>query len=146
MDHDQRIELTLVGRTYMMFMYVIASVFILLVLGAVLNATNEDPDETVNLYLALAIWLTFITAGIVYEYHRESFKRIGLKRRSVKILLPLVFLLIIGPPIIYVSSIVESALIKLVFSIILVLVGFVMWRAGFMFIREKRKSYLEKEF
>ncbi|MCK4445177.1 MAG: hypothetical protein KAW09_11575 [Thermoplasmata archaeon] len=146
MDYDRQIELTLVGRTYMMFMYVISTVFILLVLGAMLNSTNEDPDEAVNLYLALALWLTFVAAGIIYEYHRESFKRLGLRKRSVKILLPLVFLLIIGPPIILVSDVVESALVKMVFSIILVLVGFMMWRAGSMLIREKRKSYLEREF
>lgn len=146
MNDDRQLELTLVGRTYMMFVYVISTVFVLLVLGAVLNATNDHPDKTVNLYLALGMWLCFVSGGIVYEYHRESFKRIGLRRRSVKIFLPLVLLLMIGLPVIVVSDVVEYGLVRLVLSIILVLVGTLMWRVGSMFIREKRKSYLEREF
>jgi peptidoglycan/LPS O-acetylase OafA/YrhL len=143
---DRQLELTLVGRTYMMFVYIISTVFIFLVLGAVLNATSDHPSKTVNLYLAMGMWLCFVAGGIVYEYHRESFKRMGLKRRSVKIFLPLVLLLMIGLPVIAVSDYVEYPPIRLVFSVILVLVGTLMWRVGSMLIREKRKSYMEREF
>ena len=146
MTIERQIELTLVGRTYMMFVYIVSTVFIFLVLGAVLNATSDHPSRTVNLYLALGMWLTFVAGGIVYEYHRESFKRIGLRRRSVKIFLPLVLLLMVGLPVIIVSEYVEYVPIRLVFSVILVLVLTLMWRVGSMFIREKRKSYLEREF
>lgn len=146
MFDDRQLELTLVGRTYMFFIYIISTIFILLVLGAVLNATGERLDRMINLYLALGMWICFIAGGIVYEYHRESFKRIGLRRRSVKILVPLIFLMLIGLPIILVSDAVEYPVIKAIFSITLFLLGLLMWRVGSMLIREKRKSYLEREF
>jgi hypothetical protein len=52
----------------------------------------------------------------------------------------------IGLPVIAVSDYVEYPPIRLVFSVILVLVGTLMWRVGSMLIREKRKSYMEREF
>lgn len=146
MESDRRLEVIFITRTYMILLYVIATVFVLLILGEILNGMSERPDRLFSVYLALALWICFVAGGIVYEYHRETFLRIGLARRSVKIVLPLIFLLIVGLPIILVSEYVADPGIRMVFSIIIVLLSILMWRSGSMLIQERRKAYMEREF
>lgn len=146
MEREGHLELTFLGRTYMILLYVISTIFILLILGGVLNSVSPRPNPAYDLYLALGLWICFIAGGMVYEYHREVFLQLGMKRRSVRILMPLIFLLIIGIPIILVSEYVTFPEIRLVFSVIVVLLGVLMWRLGSMLIRERRKAYLEREF
>jgi len=146
MKEDGDLQHIFLGRTYMILLYVIATIFILLILGGVLNSASATPNPTYDLYLALGLWICFIAGGMVYEWHREAFMELGMKRKSLKILMPLIFLLIIGVPIILVSEYVAYEGIRMVFSVIIVLIGMLLWRVGYMFIREKRKAYLEREF
>jgi hypothetical protein len=130
----------------MMLLYVIATIFVLLILGGILNSTGDRPNKSLNLYLALGLWICFIAGGVVYEYHREAFRRIGFARKSVRIVLPLFFLLIIGIPIILESQIVGDPGIRLVFAIIIVLLSILMWRTASMLVQERRKAFLERRF
>lgn len=130
----------------MMLLYVIATIFVLLILGGILNSTGERPNKDLNLYLALGLWICFIAGGLVYEYHREAFLRVGFARRSVRIVLPLVFLLIIGIPIILESLIVGDPGIRLVFAIIIVLLSILMWRVISMLLKERLKASIERRF
>ncbi len=146
MEEERRLEIVFITRTYMMLLYVIATIFLLLILGGILNSTSKKPDAVFNLYLALGLWICFVAGGMVYEYHREAFLRIGYARRSVKIVLPLAFLLTVGIPIILVAEFMADPGIRLVLSIVIVLLSILMWRTVSMLIREKRKAFVERRF
>jgi peptidoglycan/LPS O-acetylase OafA/YrhL len=146
MDENRHLDLTFVGRTYMILLYVVATVFLLLVLGALLNNVGESPNQTYNLYFALALWVAFVSGGIVYEWHRMVFKRMGMQLRSVRILLPLVFLLIVGVIVILVSESPFEPAIRLIISIIIVIAFWILWKAGTMALKGRLKSVREKEF
>ncbi len=146
MEEERRLEIVFITRTYMMLLYVIATIFLLLILGGILNSTSKKPDAVFNLYLALGLWICFVAGGMVYEYHREAFLRIGYARKSVKIVLPLAFLLTVGIPIILVAEFVADPGIRLVFSIVIVLLSILMWRTASMLIREKRKAFVQRRF
>jgi peptidoglycan/LPS O-acetylase OafA/YrhL len=146
MDEVSHLELTFVGRTYMILLYVIASIFLLLILGEILNHASGNPDSTYSIYFALSIWITFIAGGIVYEWHRLAFKRLGMERKSVKILLPLVFLLIVGPIVILVSVSPYHPAIRFVISVIAVLSIWVIRRSLIMAVKDRLRSVREREF
>jgi peptidoglycan/LPS O-acetylase OafA/YrhL len=146
MVEQSHLEMTFVGRTYMILLYVIASIFLLLILGEILNQASGDPNSTYSLYFALAIWITFIAGGIVYEWHRLAFKRLGMQRRSVKILMPLVFLLIVGVVVILVSISPYHPAIRFVISVIAVMSIWVMIRVLKMAVKDRLRSVREREF
>ncbi len=146
MERSRSLELTFVGRTYMMFLYVIATVFLLLILGAVLNNIGEHPNESFNLYIAVGLWISFIAGGIVYEWHRIAFKRLGMRRKSVRISLPLIFLLLNGVPIIFISALPYHPIIRLICSALVVISLFAIWKAFSMAIRNRLRSVREREF
>jgi tellurite resistance protein TehA-like permease len=146
MDKTKHLELTFIGRTYMMLLYVVATIFLLLILGGILNNTSETPNESYNLFFAVAIWISFVAGGIIYEAHRLAFKRLGMERRSVRILLPLIFLLVVGLIVIAVSESPFHPTIRLVISIIAVISFFIIWKVLTMAIKDKLRSVREREF
>jgi membrane protein implicated in regulation of membrane protease activity len=146
MDEKSHLELTFVGRTYMILLYVIASIFLLLILGEILNRASENPDSTYSLYFALSIWITFIAGGIVYEWHRLAFKKLGMERKSVKILLPLFFLLIVGVVVILISVSPYDPAIRFTISVIAVMSIWVIRRVLTMAVKDRLRSVREKEF
>lgn len=146
MDEKSHLEVTFIGRTYMILLYVITSIFLLLILGEILNNATGNPDSMYSLYFSLAIWITFIAGGIVYEWHRLAFKRLGMEKRSVKILLPLVFLLIAGVIVILISASPYDLEIRFVISAIAVISIWIIRRSLTMAIKDRLKSVREREF
>ncbi|MCK5291075.1 MAG: hypothetical protein KAR39_03540 [Thermoplasmata archaeon] len=146
MSEKSHLEIAFIGRTYMILLYVIASIFLLLILGEILNNATENPDSTYSLYFALSIWMTFIAGGIVYEWHRLAFKRLGMEKRSVKIVLPLVFLLIAGMVVILISASPYHPAIRFVISVIAVISIWIIRRSLTMAIKDRLRSVREREF
>lgn len=146
MNEKSHLELAFIGRTYMILLYVIASIFLLLILGEILNNATGNPNSTYSLYFALSIWIAFIAGGIVYEWHRLAFKRLGMERKSVKILLPLVFLLIAGVVVILISASPYHPAIRFVISVIAVISIWIIRRSLTMAIKDRLRSVREREF